>query len=183
MKFLNKLGWVFDKVLDYTMLAAAILVVLMALAVSEETIVRKAFDFTWPPLYEIVEYLLLWITFLGSAWILRKGTHVRMDSVLGQFSPRVQALVNCVTSIVGAILMAAMAYYTIKLDIHDYQSHVLLATILNPVKWPIEMIVPVGFILLLIQSVRNANASLNSYKALGKKEVAAPSVAPSKEQA
>jgi TRAP-type mannitol/chloroaromatic compound transport system permease small subunit len=180
---LKRLGWIFDKVLDYTMLAAAILVVVMALAVSEETIVRKAFDFTWPPLYEIVEYLLLWITFLGAAWILRKGTHVKMDSVLGRFSPRVQALVNCITSIVGALLMGVLTYYTIKLAVHDYQTHVLLATIMNPVKWPIEMIVPIGFILLLIQSVRNANASLNTYKTLGKKEAAAPSVVPGKEQA
>jgi TRAP-type mannitol/chloroaromatic compound transport system permease small subunit len=79
--------------------------------------------------------------------------------------------------------MAAMTYYTIKLAIHDYQTQVLLATILNPVKWPIEMIVPVGFILLLVQSARNAYASLNSFKALSKKEAAAPSVAPSKTQA
>ena len=112
---MEKAGWLFDKVLDYTMLGSAIIVVVMALAVSEEVIVRKIFNFTWPPLFEIVEYMLLWMTFLGAAWILRKGTHIKMDSVLGRFPVRTQALLNFITGIMCAILLAAMTYYTAKL--------------------------------------------------------------------
>lgn len=184
MKFMNKTGMIFDKIIDYAMLASAIMVVLLAVVVSEDVIVRKLFDFTWPPLFEIVEYTLLWMTFLGTAWILRKGTHIRMDSILGRLSTKNQSLINTITSILCAFLLAGMTFYTIKLTVYDYQTHFQLATILNPVKWPIEIVVPFGFFLLFVQSVRNANSSLSAYKALTKPGTAVvPAALPGKEQA
>ena len=183
MKFMNKVGSVFDKIIDYSMLASAIMVVLLAVVVSEDVIVRKLFDFTWPPLFEIVEYSLLWMTFLGTAWILRKGTHIRMDSIVGRLSAKNQSLVNCITSIMCAVLLAGMVFYTIKLTVFDFQTHFILASILNPVKWPIEIVVPFGFFLLFVQSIRNANGSLAAYKTLAKPVVETPAAVPTKEQA
>jgi TRAP-type C4-dicarboxylate transport system permease small subunit len=106
-----------------------------------------------------------------------------MDSVVGRFSPRIQSLMNCITSFACAGLIAAMTYYTAKLTVFDYQTHFQLSTIVNPVKWPIESIIPFGFVLLFIQSIRNAVSSLNTYKMTLKKELRVSAVVPGKEQA
>lgn len=165
MDFLRKAGVVFDKIIDYMLLAAAVIIVLDALAVSQDVIIRKFFDFTWAPLFEIITYTLLWMTFLGTTALLRSMQHVKMDSVTGRFKPRTLNLVNFITSCACVLLMGLMIYYTTKLTVHDYATHFVLASILNPVKWPIEIIIPIGFIMLFFQLIRNANKFLRSFRA------------------
>jgi TRAP-type C4-dicarboxylate transport system permease small subunit len=164
MEILHRAGVVFDKIIDYMLLAAAIIIVFDAVAVSQDVIIRKFIGFTWSPLFEIITFTLLWMTFLGTTSLMRSLGHVKMDSLTGRLEPRTQALVNFITSCACVLLMALMIYYTVKLDVQDYQSHYTLATIVRPVKWPIESIIPIGFIMLGIQLIRNARNFLNTYR-------------------
>lgn len=146
------------------LLASAVLIILDALSVSQDVIIRKFFNFTWAPLYEINTYTLVWITFLGTTAILRAHGHVKMDSVIGRFSERTQALINFITSCAVMVLLAGIVFYTVRLTVSDYQHNFILATILNPPKWPIEIIIPVGFFMLFIQVIRNALGFLKTYR-------------------
>ncbi len=77
MKTLQKVEFIFDKIIDLMLTLAAIIIVLDALAVSMDVILRKTIGFTWAPLYEIITYSLLWMTFLGTTAIMRKNGHVK----------------------------------------------------------------------------------------------------------
>ena len=46
----------------------------------QDVIIRKAVDFTWAPLYEILTFSLVWMTFLGTTAIYRDNGHVKLDS-------------------------------------------------------------------------------------------------------
>jgi TRAP-type C4-dicarboxylate transport system permease small subunit len=170
MKALGKAEIIFDKVIDYMLMAAAVIVVLDALAVSADVILRKAIGFTWAPLYEIITYSLLWMTFLGTTAIMRMNGHVKMDSLTGQLSPKKEALLNTISHSVCVLLAGVMLFYTIKLTITDYQTDFVLASILNPPKWPIEIIIPFGFFMLFVQIIRNTKRFFEKYKALSRKE-------------
>ncbi|OGO43020.1 MAG: hypothetical protein A2137_06790 [Chloroflexi bacterium RBG_16_58_8] len=174
MKILHRAGIVFDKVIDYMLLFAAALVVVDAVAVSQDVIIRKIWNFTWSPLFEIITFTLLWITFLGTTALMRAQSHVRMDSVTGRLPPRFQALLNFITSSACTLLLVGITVYTVRLTVSDYQTHFTVATIMNPVKWPIEIIIPIGFFTLFIQVIRNAYGFLNTYKALARQERPAP---------
>jgi TRAP-type C4-dicarboxylate transport system permease small subunit len=164
MKILRRAGFVFDKAIDYMLLTAAVIIVLDAVVVSQDVLIRKFFDFTWAPLFELVTFTLLWMTFLGATALMRSLGHVKMDSVTSRLEPKTQTLVNFITSCACVFLLGGIAYYTIRLTVHDYQTHFVLATILNPIKWPIEIIIPIGFFMLFIQVIRNAYNFYNSYK-------------------
>ena len=164
MNLLRRAGRVFDKAVDYMLLAAAIIIVLDAVAVSQDVIIRKFFNFTWAPLFEIITFTLLWMTFLGTTALMRNLGHVKMDSVTSRLEPKTLALVNFITSCACVLLMVVFTYYTVRLTVHDYQTHFTVATVLNPVKWPIEIIIPIGFLTLFIQLIRNAHNFLNTYK-------------------
>jgi TRAP-type mannitol/chloroaromatic compound transport system permease small subunit len=56
-----------------------------------------------------------------------------------------------------------MLYYTVKLTLADYQANFILASILNPPKWPIEIIIPIGFFMLFLQLIRNTRDFLKRY--------------------
>lgn len=166
MKVLRKAEIIFDKIVDWMLGAAAVIVVLDALAVSADVILRKAVGFTWAPLYEIITYTLLWMTFLGTTAIMRMNGHVKMDSVTGQLSPETAALVNSVTHGVCVLIAGIMLFYTVKLTLSDYRTNFVLASILNPPKWPIEIIIPIGFLMLFIQLTRNTTAYFRRYREL-----------------
>ena len=153
---------------------AAVIVVIDALAVSADVILRKTIGFTWAPLYEIITYSLLWITFLGTTAIMRMNGHVKMDSLTSQLNPKTGALLNSISHGVCVLLAGIMLFYTIKLTITDYRTNFVLASILNPPKWPIEIIIPVGFLMLFIQLIRNTGVYFKKYRdlALHKKPAA-----------
>ncbi len=170
MKVLSKAEIIFDRVIDYMLMLAAVIVVLDALAVSADVILRKAIGFTWAPLYEIITYSLLWMTFLGTTAIMRMNGHVKMDSLMSQLSPKKEALLNTISHSVCVLLAGIMLFYTIRLTITDYQTDFILASILNPPKWPIEIIIPIGFFMLFVQISRNTKDFFERYKALSRQE-------------
>jgi TRAP-type C4-dicarboxylate transport system permease small subunit len=96
--------------------------------------------------------------------------HVKMDSLTSQLSPKTEALLNTITHGVCVLLAGVMLFYTVKLTITDYQTHFVLASILNPPKWPIEIIVPMGFFMLFVQIIRNTRGFFDKYKALSRQE-------------
>jgi len=162
MRFLQKAGRAFDKLVNFLLLLSAILILLDTLAIAQDVIVRKIADFTWAPLYELLTYTMVWLTFLGTAAIYRDNGHVRMESILGMLSKRAQDLLNFATSCVVVLLCLCCLFLTARLTINDYLNHFVLATVLNPVKWPIEMIIPISFLVLTVQAVRH---TVNYFKA------------------
>ena len=170
MKILRKAENIFDNIIDFMLTAAAVIVVLDALAVSADVILRKAIGFTWAPLYEIITYSLLWMTFLGTTAIMRKNGHVKMDSITGQLSPKNEALLNVISHSICIILAGVMLFYTVRLTIADYRTDFFLASILNPPKWPIEIIIPIGFLMLFLQIMRNTRDFFERYKSLSRRD-------------
>lgn len=164
MKALYKAEIIFDKIIDFMLMAAAVIVVLDALAVSADVILRKVIGFTWAPLYEIITYSLLWMTFLGTTAIMRMNGHVKMDSLTSHLSPKKSALLNVFSHSICVLLAGIMLFYTVKLTVTDYQTHFVLSSILNPPKWPIEIIIPVGFLMLFIQLLRNTRSFYKHYR-------------------
>ena len=55
-------------------------------------------------------------------------------------------------------------FLTARLTINDYMNHFVLATILNPPKWPIEIIIPFNFVLLFIQAIRHSVTYFMEYR-------------------
>jgi TRAP-type C4-dicarboxylate transport system permease small subunit len=162
----TEIAWaIFDKILTALMVLACALVILDTLAVTVDVILRYSLGMTWTGLFEITEYSLLWITFLSTAWILRVDGHIRVDLVLTHFNPRRRAIVNIVTSIFCIILLCILTWYSVKINLNDYQTGRYISSILQPVKWPIEIIIPVGYFLLLIELLRKTYGYLTSWKA------------------
>jgi TRAP-type C4-dicarboxylate transport system permease small subunit len=166
MKITERAGVIFDRIIDVFLAGAAFLIVMDAIAISVDVILRKVAKITWPGLFEIMEYTIIWMTFLGTTWLLRRNGHIRMDAVVSRLNPRHQAITGMGASIVTLILMAVIVWYSANLTLNDYQTGFGIAKILNPPKWPVEMIIPIGSILLFVQLCRNTYGNLMSLRAL-----------------
>ena len=165
MTFLKKAGGVFDKTVDVMLVTSGLIVFIQAIWISIDVIVRKAFDWTWAPSFEILSYSLVWMTFLGVTAIYRDRGHVVMEAVVQRFPARTQNLISLITTFMVMWLCLFLFFFTARLTFLDYQNHFTLATILNPPKWPIEIVIPLCFLTLFIQAIRHLGFYYRAYRA------------------
>lgn len=159
---------IFDKVITILMGLAAALVIFDTLAVTVDVLGRYLFRITHAQLFEIVEYTLLWMTFLGTAWLMKIDGHVRVDLVVKRLPPRQEVILKTVASVLGVMLLGFVTWYSARVTLLDLQTGFTLSGVLRPPKWPIEIIIPIGFFLLLIQSLRNTYGHLMSWRAFSR---------------
>ena len=159
---MNRRG--FDRIIGVLAFLAGAIIVLMMIAITLGVIFRftPLGSIVW--IIEITDYCLLWITFLGAAWVLKVDGHVKMDMLLNRLKPRNQNLVNVITSSVGAIACLILAFFSLKVTWQHFQTHNLFTRYLDVPSYPILAIIPIGSLLLFIQFVRRTYGYVRAWK-------------------
>ena len=163
---MEKFWKIFDRTLTAMMAVSAALVILIAVAVTIDVLMRYIFAKTYAGLFEITEYSLLWITFLGAPWIMKNNGHVRVDLIVNKLPPHKRAWLTIIADFISIFLLITMTWYTAGLTLHDFRTSFRLSGILMAPKWPIEIIIPIGFFLLLLQVVRSTRQHARDLKTL-----------------
>ena len=106
---------------------------------------------------ELEWHLLVPLILFGSSYALRHGDHVRVDIVYGKFSERKKAIVDLVSAILCIAISALFIWYSLH---YVQQSFVIDEGSPDPGGIPhrylIKSLIPIGFALLLLQSVASA---------------------------
>jgi TRAP-type C4-dicarboxylate transport system permease small subunit len=106
------------------------------------------------------EYSLLWITFLGTAWALSRRKHVAMDIVTGRLKPRARRIAEIVHSFMGIGLCGILCWFSSLMTLNFFQRGVTDVQAVDVPKHLIIMVIPIGFLLLIVQFARNLASSL-----------------------
>lgn len=171
MRLQAKASHILDGILgSFSGLACALLIFIM-LAVCAEIVMRYFLNAPILWVVEISEVILLYITFLGAAWLLRREGHVRIDMLLTRLPPKAQVLLNIITSTIGILMWLALTWYSIVVTLDLFQRGVLTPTVLHLPKFAIIVIIPVGSLLLAIQFLRRAWGYRKTWIAPEKKEI------------
>lgn len=129
---------------------AALMVIFMMFAISYAVLARYLWGQSVPWVVEVSSYLMLYITFLGTAWLLSQNGHVEVDLVLGNLKPRTAAGFRAVTSIAGALVSLVLAWQGTQVTIDYFQREVMVMGILNTPQWLLLAVIPLGGILLFV---------------------------------
>ena len=164
MKLLAKISAGFDRSVGILAFLGIVLVVFMIFGVSTDVILRYFFSRPIHWMLEVTAYSLLWMTFLGVAWVLKGEGHVKVDLVLKRLNPKTQAMLTIITSLMGAIIFLVITWYGAKVTWEHLQTGYFLSTLLRPPKWPILAIIPIGSFFLFIQFLRRAYAQLDIWR-------------------
>ena len=178
MKTGDRFWAVFDVTLTTMMALSAAILVIDMLAVTIDVLLRYSLGITYTGLFEIMEYSLLWMTFLPTAWLLKIDGHIKVDLLIERLDPSHKLMLNTITSIICILLLCVLTWYGVRLTVLDFQSGLYLSTVLTPVKWPIEIIIPIGYLLLLIELVRKTYHRVLAWKAMSRGEVEQPETPP-----
>ena len=115
---------------------------------------------------ELSGLALLYITFFGSAWVLRRREHVFIDLLFNHFTPGIKRWSGFITSAIGAVLCATLMWYGIVAILDLWAKDIVTPTELELPRAAIISVIPFGFMLLMIQFLRHAAAYVRG-KVLG----------------
>lgn len=104
-----------------------------------------------PGMSELTEIFLLYMTFLGTAWLFREDGHVIVDIVLANLIPRAKrvfAYVNYLLIAVTALVLTCFGFLTTW---DNFQRGVSNPTILETPIAIIIVIIPIGALVLLLE--------------------------------
>lgn len=157
MRLQMKLTSLFDSALNVLYLLASFILALLTLTIITEIFMRTFWGNQITGTVEITGYVLVYITFLGAAWLLRDDGHVKMDLILSILKPEIQVILNIITSILGAIVCFIITWYGAKATWYSYQTNYMAVSELEVPIFIIIFIIPVGSFLLFIQFLRRVS--------------------------
>lgn len=162
---------IFDRLNSFLAGIAIVLLALLMLSITYAVVTRYFLNFTTVGLFELWEYSLLYITFLGGAWLLEKEGHVGVDVILNQLKPKAQAVLNTITSLIGAAVCFTLAWYGTWMTVFSAKAgREILQGELYPPEFLILMVIPIGSALLFIQFLRRSYKFFKSSRVSPEKE-------------
>jgi TRAP-type C4-dicarboxylate transport system permease small subunit len=131
----------------------AIMVIFMMLAISYSVMMRYLFNQPTAWIVEISSYLMLYITFLGTAWLLRRDGHVEIDLFTAMMKPRTKAKLKAILSIGGAAVGFILTWKGALITIDYFKRGVMAMDILNTPQFLLMAIIPIGGFLLMVEFI------------------------------
>jgi len=151
-----------DVVGEWTSWLTLVIVVLMATNVLLRYLFSKGS--VWSQ--ELEWHLLAPLILFGMSYALRHGDHVRVDIFYARFSERGKALVDLASAVLGILISAAIIWLSLG---YVQQSLVIGEGSADPGglshRYLLKAVIPLGFALLLLQSIASALGSIERMKA------------------
>lgn len=133
------------------------LLLLAVLVSAGNAMFRYGFNMSSNAWLEIQWYLFALVFLFGAGYALKHNAHVRIDILYGRFSPRAQAWVDLVGSLLFLLPMAGLiAWMGWSMFAQSYAIGEMSPDAGGLLRWPIKLAIPVGFGLLALQGLSEA---------------------------
>lgn len=154
MTLLLKLSRLIDWINERVAKAAFWLVLVMTLISAGNASYRFVFHDSSNGLLEIQWYLFAAVFLLCSPYTLQKNEHVRIDVLSGKLSPRGLAVIDIIGTIFFLLpMVVAVLWLSLPLVAESYKINEYSANAGGLIRWPVKILLPIGFTLLALQGV------------------------------
>ena len=120
-------------------------------------LVVMRYFFVNPPAWiiEVCEYLLLYLTFFGAAWLLKNDGHVTVDLAINALPVKMRRIMHVLTTAVGTVAWCILTVAGIWVTWNNYSRGILSIQAISVPKWILLAAIPYGSLLLAVQSFRH----------------------------
>jgi TRAP-type mannitol/chloroaromatic compound transport system permease small subunit len=146
-----------DAFVDLVGRIASWLVLLLALVMGANVLLRYGFSIGSIWMQELEWHLLVPICLIGMSYALRHGEHVRVDILFASFSRRTRHAVDAFAAVLAMVFSALVIWLSLA---YVAQSWSIGEGTANPggidYRYVIKSLIPIGFALLFLQSLAQA---------------------------
>ena len=150
LKFSNAVDWLNAQVgrwVIWLILASTVISAVNAL-------VRKIFNMSSNAYLEVQWYLFAAAFLLAAGYTLLHGEHVKIDVISSRFSKRRQIWIDVFGFVFFLLpVCAVILYYGIPFFLQGYRSGEYSSNAGGLIRWPVYILIPIGFTLLLLQGL------------------------------
>ena len=154
MSFLLRLSRAIDALnervghLVYWLILAAVLVS------AGNAMVRYAFDMSSNGWLELQWYLFSAVFLLAAGYTLLHNEHVRIDVIIGRFSPQTRAWVDLLGGLFFLLPMAiVITVLSWPVFVESWTRNEVSSDAGGLLRWPVKLLIPIGFLLLVLQGI------------------------------
>ena len=129
--------------------------VLAAVLISAgNAIMRKAFNLSSNAYLEVQWYLFAAVFMLAAGYVFLHNGHVRIDFISGRLSKRTNAIIDALGIVIFTIpLCVILIDLSWPYFMRAYVSGEMSENAGGLIRWPVLLLIPVGFAILLLQSL------------------------------
>jgi TRAP-type mannitol/chloroaromatic compound transport system permease small subunit len=150
LKFSSAVDWFNDHVghlLRWLILAAVLIS-------AGNAIVRKLFNISSNAYLEVQWYLFAAVFMLGAGYAFLRNAHVRIDFISNKLSKRTNAIIDALGIVIFVIpLCVILIDLSWPLFVTAYQTGEMSSNAGGLIRWPVMLLIPLGFAILLLQSL------------------------------
>jgi TRAP-type C4-dicarboxylate transport system permease small subunit len=151
-------GKIFDRVLDAFAWIGCALLGFQVVSVSVEIVCRYFFDISFSVITPLNEWSLVYLTFVGAAWLQREGGHTSDDSIVTLLPAWVGAAAQRLGWVLAVVTCGLLTWYGTLATWDNYSKGAYDFFKLREVPiFVVYMIIPVGSLLWLIQLLRKSS--------------------------
>ena len=165
MRLLDKGKSALDGTINVLAILGGVIIVFVFVTVCLAVVMRYFLHSPLNWVTQTSQYSLIFITFLGAAWVLRREKHVTMEMVVNQLKPKNQDLIRTITSIAGALICLVLVIYGIQVALDLFQRGIYDPQVLDVPMAPLVAIIPLGSFMLSLQFLRRGYGYLQRWRA------------------
>lgn len=129
----------------------AVIIVIMAVAVTYEVVGRYLFGRATIWVTETSSYMLVAVAFLGAAWTLRLDGHIRMELLIETGGLAGRKISDFAMFFVGAAIALALLWTGWNMTVANYNFGWRSSTLMATPLWIPQLLIPLGSLMLLMQ--------------------------------
>lgn len=150
LKFSSAVDWLNAQVGKWVIWLILASTVISAL----NAIVRKAFNTSSNAYLEVQWYLFAGAFLLAAGYTLLHGEHVKIDVISSRLSRRKQIWIDVIGfAFFLTPVCLVILYYGVPFFLQGYRSGEMSSNAGGLVRWPVYLMIPIGFALLLLQGL------------------------------
>ncbi len=154
MENTSKAPGLYDKFVDGAGFVGGVLIVLTALSVGYEIIMRYFFNAPTTWTMEMGIYAIIASTFLSLAYALKEKAHVKVDFITAKLSGGTAIILEIFTCLLSIVYCLILTWKGIEMIYFTFQKWEVSPTVLNvPLVFP-QFFIPFGGLLLTVQFAR-----------------------------
>ena len=153
-----------DKVCGALAILAGLLLLFITFSIGYSIFTRQLNLPTPVWVVQFNEYSLLWVTFLGTAWLLSEEKHVSIQLVMERVPKKVQRMISLIHNLIGFLLCGAFCWFSLMTTWDHYVRRVIDVGSVDFPKAYVLAVIPLGFFLLTLQFLKKFISGLSVRK-------------------
>ena len=152
MQGLLKLSAMVDNLNERIGRAMIWLILIVVVVSAGNAVSRFSLNMSSNAMLEVQWYLFSAVFLLSAGYVLKRNEHIRIDIIAGRLSDRAQNWIDVFGFLVFLLPMALMlAYLSWPVFTLAWTSGEMSANPGGLIRWPVRLLVPIGFLLLVLQ--------------------------------